>query len=140
MRTILKILKYIFIFVILIVIILIGGFLYYSSRLDYKIPKIVNVEVYDKNGEKFLALNNDSKQNYVKLEDIDQDIIDAFLSIEDKKFYKHKGIDIARIGGALIANLTNKEITQGGSTITQQYARNLFLSSNKSYRRKSKKS
>jgi 1A family penicillin-binding protein len=136
MRTILKILKYIFIFVILIVIILIGGFIYYSSRLDYKIPKIVNVEVYDRNGEKYLTLNNDSKRNYVKLEDIDQDIIDAFLSIEDKKFYKHKGIDIARIGGALIANLTNKEITQGGSTITQQYARNLFLSSSKNYKRK----
>jgi 1A family penicillin-binding protein len=136
MRKLLKLIKYLFIFTVLLVIILAGGFIYYSSRLDYKIPKIVNVEVYDRNGEKFLTLNNASKQNYVRLEDIDQDIIDAFLSIEDKKFYSHKGIDLLRIGGALLANLTNKEITQGGSTITQQYARNLFLSSSKNIKRK----
>ncbi len=136
MRTILKILKYLFIVVILLVIILVGGFIYYTSRLDYKIPKIVNVEVYDRNGDKYLTLNNDSKQNYVQLENIDADIINAFISIEDKKFYSHKGVDLVRIGGALMANLTNREITQGASTITQQYARNLFLSNSKSYRRK----
>lgn len=79
MRKLLKLIKYLFIFTVLLVIILAGGFIYYSSRLDYKIPKIVNVEVYDRNGEKFLTLNNASKQNYVRLEDIDQDIIDAFL-------------------------------------------------------------
>ncbi|MDD3999578.1 MAG: PBP1A family penicillin-binding protein [Bacilli bacterium] len=136
MRTILKILKYLFVVIILLVIFIIGGFIYYTSRLDYKIPKIVNVEIFDKNGEKYLSLNNDSKQNYIQIENIDQEIIDAFISIEDKKFYSHKGIDIKRIGGALMANLTNQEITQGGSTITQQYARNLFLTSSQSYRRK----
>ena len=53
MRKLLKLIKYLFIFTVLLVIILAGGFIYYSSRLDYKIPKIVNVEVYDRNGEKF---------------------------------------------------------------------------------------
>lgn len=136
MRKLLKLLKYVFIFTVIIVFILVGGFIYYTSRLDYRIPKIVNVEVYDRNGEKFFTLNNATKQNYVPLEEIDQDIIDAFISIEDKKFYSHKGIDILRIGGALLANITNRDIIQGGSTITQQYARNLFLSSSQSIRRK----
>lgn len=136
MRTILKITKYIFISTLLLMIFLIGIFIYYTAKLDYKIPKIMNIEIYDQNGQKYLTLNNEYKQSYVSIKNIDQDIIDAFLSIEDKKFYSHRGIDIIRMGGALLSNVETKSKSQGASTITQQYARNLYLSSAKNYRRK----
>src|SRR5690606_38995522 len=96
MKKLLKITKFLFIFTLLVMIFFVSIFIIYSRRLDYKIPTILNVEVYDRNGELFLSLNNDNKQSYVKLDDIDQKIIDAFISIEDKKFYNHSGIDIVR--------------------------------------------
>src|SRR5690554_6539227 len=136
MKKLLKITKFLFIFTLLVMIFFVSIFIIYSRRLDYKIPTILNVEVYDKHGDLFLTLNNDNKQNYVQIEDIDQKIIDAFISIEDKKFYKHAGIDIARIGGALLSNIEANSLSEGASTITQQYARNLYLSPNKNVRRK----
>lgn len=136
MKKLLKITKYLFIITLLIMVAFVSIFIIYSRKLDYKIPTILNVEVYDKHGDLFLTLNNDNKQNYIQIEDIDQKIIDAFISIEDKKFYKHAGIDIARIGGALLSNIEANSLSEGASTITQQYARNLYLSPNKNVRRK----
>src|SRR5690554_280853 len=136
MKKLLKITKFLFIFTLLVMIFFVSIFIIYSRRLDYKIPTILNVEVYDKNGELFLTLNNDNKQSYVKLDNIDQKIIDAFISIEDKKFYNHSGIDIVRMGGALLSNIEANALSQGASTITQQYARNLYLSPKKNVQRK----
>lgn len=136
MKKLLKITKYLFIFTLFLMIFFVSIFIVYSRKLDYKIPTILNVEVYDTNGELYLTLNNDNKQNYVKLDQIDQKIIDAFISIEDKKFYNHSGIDIVRMGGALLSNIEANALSQGASTITQQYARNLYLSPNKNVQRK----
>ena len=136
MKKILKLTKYLFIITLLLVTIFASIFIVYSRKLDYKIPTILNVEVYDKNGELFLSLNNDNKQSYVKLEDIDIKIRNAFISIEDKKFYSHSGIDLIRIGGALLSNIESNALSQGASTITQQYARNLYLSPDKKVQRK----
>lgn len=63
-------------------------------------------------------------------------VIDATLSIEDRRFYQHFGFDPNRIGGAVIANLRSGTKAQGASTITQQYARNLYLSHDKTWKRK----
>lgn len=136
MRKLLKITKYLFILTLIIMFITVSIFVIYSQRLDYKIPKMMNIEVYDRNGNLFMSLNNDNKQRYAKLEDIDKKIIDAFISIEDKKFYQHTGIDIIRIGGALLSNIEANDFRQGASTITQQYARNLYLSPKKKISRK----
>lgn len=136
MKKLLKLTKYLFILTLLLMITFISIFIIYSRKLDYKIPTILSVQIYDKNGDLFLTLNNDNKQNYVKLEEIDQKIIDAFISIEDKKFYRHSGIDLVRIGGALLSNIEDNSLSQGASTITQQYARNLYLSSSKNVKRK----
>ena len=136
MRTILKISKYIFILTLFVVIALFFTFIYYSRQLDYVIPKSLHVEIYDGNGDLYLTLNNENRKNYAKIKNIDQDIINAFISIEDKKFYKHNGVDLVRIGGALLSNIENNSLQQGASTITQQYARTLFLTSSKNYRRK----
>jgi penicillin-binding protein 1B len=65
-----------------------------------------------------------------------QHLIDALLAMEDRRFYEHSGIDLRRIGGAFLANLSAGRVTQGGSTLTQQLVKNLYLSSNRSLVRK----
>ncbi len=63
-------------------------------------------------------------------------LVQAVLAVEDQRFYRHHGLDIRRIGGALLANVKAGGITQGGSTITQQLAKNLFLSASRTPLRK----
>ena len=63
----------------------------------------------------------------VALGDLPDHVVEAFLAIEDHRFHEHSGIDVRRIAGALVANLRAGRIVQGGSTITQQLARSLFL-------------
>ena len=63
-------------------------------------------------------------------------MLDATLSVEDRKFYEHFGFDVIRIGGAMIANVKSGSRAQGASTLTQQYARNLYLSHDKTWKRK----
>lgn len=99
-------------------------------------PDIVNIQLYDKNNNCFLTYSNNKKQSYVKLDKINKNIINAFISIEDKRFYHHHGVDIIRIGGALLANLKSNGITEGASTITQQYVRSIFLSNEQTIKRK----
>ncbi len=71
----------------------------------------------------------------VPLASIPKRLQNAFIAVEDVRFYSHNGVDLKRIGGALIANLTTSG-TQGGSTITQQLIKNTLLSSEQSYKRK----
>ncbi|WP_100405761.1 transglycosylase domain-containing protein [Bacillus solitudinis] len=73
---------------------------------------------------------------WVELSSISPYVRDATISIEDRKFYTHFGFDPNRIGGAIIANLRSGRKSQGASTITQQYARNLYLSHDKTWARK----
>lgn len=74
--------------------------------------------------------------NPIDIEKINQYTINAFLAVEDKRFYEHKGIDFKRIIGALIKNIKYGTIKEGASTITQQLAKNSFLSNTKSIKRK----
>ncbi len=74
----------------------------------------------------------------VPLEKTGQHVRDAIVSVEDQRFYTHNGVDIVRIGAAVVANARTGTRGQGGSTITQQLARMSFLSRHKTYRRKIK--
>ncbi len=87
--------------------------------------------LYDNNNELFF--NNYS---WLELNQISPYLIDATLSIEDKHFYHHIGFDYLRIGKAIIKNITSKSLSEGASTITQQYARNLYLNYDKTWKRK----
>lgn len=107
-----------------------------TYNMDYTLPKIMNIELYDNEDHKYLSYCNNNKQSYVQIDKISPYVIDAFIAIEDKRFYEHKGIDFVRIGGAIIANVKNKKITEGASTITQQYVRTLFLNVERTFKRK----
>ena len=73
---------------------------------------------------------------WVKLEDIDQKLIDYIINIEDQYFYYHKGFDIMRIIKVMIDNLKAGKITAGASSISQQYVKNLFLTFDQTWERK----
>lgn len=76
------------------------------------------------------------RRYWTDLEDISPYIIDATVAVEDKDFFKHNGFDYSRIGGAILADVKAGGKVQGASTLTQQYARNLYLSHEKTWTRK----
>lgn len=72
----------------------------------------------------------------VALARVPDHLVQAILAVEDQRFFEHLGLDFRRIGGALAANIQAGRVVQGGSTITQQLAKNLFLSANRTPLRK----
>ena len=136
MSILLKIIKYVFIVFIILFLITFSGIYIYSKKINYYIPNRVEIQIYDNNDELITTLNNYNNKNYVTLSNINKNIINAFISIEDKDFYKHNGISIKRTIGALIEDIKQKNFSQGGSTITQQYVKNIFLTSEKTLKRK----
>ncbi|MCP4714070.1 MAG: PBP1A family penicillin-binding protein [Deltaproteobacteria bacterium] len=76
------------------------------------------------------------RRNYIPCENIPRHVKQAFIAVEDKRFYTHHGVDIIRIFGALIKDIEKKSFVQGGSTITQQLAKMLFLGPEKIFTRK----
>lgn len=77
-----------------------------------------------------------TKDDYVALKDMDNDFIHAILAIEDPTFYHHHGIVVSNIFEALWTNVKEKEFAMGGSTITQQLSKNLYLDQKKTFHRK----
>lgn len=76
------------------------------------------------------------KENYTKLSDMNDIYLDAVISTEDNKFYKHNGINISSIVRAFIHDVQAKELVEGGSTITQQLSKNLYFTQEKTFKRK----
>lgn len=72
----------------------------------------------------------------VHLADVPSSLVDAVLTVEDQRFWDHHGLDLRRIGGAAVANLKVGRVVQGGSTLTQQLAKTLFLSPRRTLDRK----
>ena len=92
--------------------------------------------VYDVNGKEITVVKGEKDSYYLTFDQIPEGVKGAIISIEDKKFYKHRGVDFKAIVRAAVAMIKNQKITQGGSTITQQLARTVFLSNEKSWERK----
>lgn len=138
LKIILKMTKYILLLSILILVALTIIFFKYSKKLNYTIPKKNTITILDKDNNFYFEINNANKQSYIEIDKISKNIINAIITIEDKNYYNHNGISLKRIGGALVSNIKNKSLSQGASTITQQLARNLFLSNEKTYKRKIK--
>ena len=95
-----------------------------------------NITIYDVNGDIIYESNFKKNMQWTSIDDIPEFVQDAFVSVEDKRFYYHAGFDPVRITKALGTNLIHGDIRQGGSTITQQYAKNLFLTNEQTLSRK----
>ena len=94
-------------------------------------------EVYDRHGIKIGEFAQE-KRYFVPLQEMPRYLVEAFLSTEDKEFFTHRGIDYFATLRALWTNIAAQSIRQGGSTITQQLARILFLNREKTWWRKSR--
>ncbi|WP_442596986.1 transglycosylase domain-containing protein [Neobacillus sp. D3-1R] len=91
---------------------------------------------YSADGEVIGESNNGQKRYWVSYDKIAEPILEATVAIEDRKFYDHNGFDFKRIIGAALADVKALSKVQGASTITQQYARNLYLVHDKTWKRK----
>ena len=119
--------KLIFIIIVLIIIavIILGiiGFVRYSQALEEKPLLTRTAEVTE-------------DEHYVPFSDLPQDYINAVISVEDRRYYDHGPIDFIGIARALWTNLRNGELQEGGSTITQQVAKNLVFTQEETLSRK----
>ena len=104
-----------------------------SALATYRPPQVTTI--YADDGETILAEFALEKRIPIKEQDIPKVVEKALLAIEDKRFYDHIGIDPYRIGGVIVKKLTTGK-TEGGSTITQQLVKNLFLSREQTITRK----
>ena len=130
-----KLIKKLLLFFIIIGFISIVGIILYVKLS----PKIIinsanKIILYDKNNKPFFSRNDDTE--WADLDDISDNLIKATINTEDKNFYKHFGFDFLRIGAAMYNNILTKSTSQGASTITQQYAKNMFLNFDKTWKRK----
>ncbi len=135
-RKIIKFTKISLIIFVSLISILVITFSIINYNLRYEMPQISTIELYDNQNNKYLTYSNNRRQSYVTIDKISGNVIDAFIAIEDKRFFDHQGVDFIRIGGAIISDIKNQSFVEGASTITQQYVKNLYLSSDKTIERK----
>ncbi len=148
--------KIFLIFQLIILGIVLGGLgFYYGSGMAAKVSKLKDEAdylvagstkdtfkreetgvVYDKDGKTISTLKKDKDVYYLTYDEIPVEVRQAIVSIEDKKFEEHHGVDFKAIMRAAFSIIRNREITQGGSTITQQLARNVFLTQKRTWQRK----
>jgi len=103
------------------------------SQLDRPLPAATIL--YDENGHEAITISlNDIEP--ITYDMLPKHIIDAIVAVEDRRFYDHDGMDVWGIGRAFIQNIKSGQTVQGGSTITQQLAKNVFLSHERTWKRK----
>ena len=127
-------------FVIVMLIIPIATYIYFGRDLRSK-DSIMNkknegVVLLDRNEKPFFTLFDARTRNPVALKNLTEYTTQAFISIEDKDFYKHPGFSLSGIGRAIRQNLLSESYAQGGSTISQQLMKNTILSPDKKLLRK----
>lgn len=135
MKKALKIMKKLFLFLIIgCFLLVLSAYLYakFSPKLEIKAAN--SLTLYDHSGKVFFQ--GTGTKEWVSLKNISQKVIDATISTEDKNFYQHKGFDLLRILKATYVNIIHRSTKQGASTISQQYAKNLFLDFDKTWKRK----
>ena len=118
------------IFFILMILILIGSYFTYQG---YKLYEMALNETSVKEKVRQIQIE---KENYTKIEDLPRDYVTAVVAVEDKRFYSHKGIDFISICRAIVANIKEMKFIEGGSTITQQLAKNIYFTQRKEITRK----
>lgn len=124
MKKILKVLLVLVLIGISLSLLVIGnGYSMYKKAIDK-----INIE------DKVKEIQNE--ENYTKISELPQMYINAVISVEDHRFYKHPGIDIIAIGRAIVNDIKAMSFVEGGSTITQQLAKNIYFTQEKKIERK----
>ena len=129
-----RLFKYFFFILLFIIFSINGIYLIAKHKEKLDINNVNSFYLYDNNTNLYFQGSNGKE--WVKLNDINPYVIKTTINIEDKNFYSHHGFDILRIAKALFNNIKNKKIVEGASTITQQYAKNLYLDFDKTLKRK----
>ena len=129
-----RILKFMFIIILQVIFLISGIFFYARLKPKLEIKSVNSFYLYDQN--EALYFQGSGQKEWVSLKDMSPYIVNATVNIEDKNFYNHHGFDILRIGKALFNNIKSGKIVEGASTITQQYAKNLYLDFDKTLSRK----
>lgn len=107
---------------------------------DFRPEQLTNMEysliLYDENDAEYLILDNGQNRIACDYKELPEHVKNAFLAIEDARFFEHRGIDPIRIGGALLSDLKTLSFKEGASTITQQLVKLSVLTGEKSLARK----
>ncbi len=93
-------------------------------------------QIYDINGNEIANVHADENRVPVKMNQIPENLKNAFVAVEDARFYEHSGVDPRGILRAMWSNITSKGVAEGGSTITQQLAKNAYLTQDRTFKRK----
>ncbi|RTZ63781.1 MAG: penicillin-binding protein 1A [Aquificaceae bacterium] len=124
------------------IIVVAASYFYYTPKLP-SVNELRNtqlqlpIRVYSKE-DKLIAEFGQFRRRPVKIDDIPPQMVNAFIAIEDARFYQHRGVDFKGIVRAAFTAIKNRKVSQGASTITMQLARNVFLSSERTLTRKIK--
>lgn len=127
----------IFCFLFISTLFLLGTY-FVSDKVKFDINKIKHsntyISLYDNNN--CLIKDNTANSNFIKIDTLNDYTIDAFISIEDKNFYNHNGLNYKRMIKAMLKNISSFKIKEGASTISQQLIKNTHLTNKKTYTRK----
>ena len=127
---------------LLLILIVAGGGCGFISATLSNLPDVSNVrpsassQIYDVHGNLITTVHSTENRLPVPLKDVPKDLQNAFVATEDSRFYSHHGIDPVGILRAVWVNIVHSGVSEGGSTITQQLARNAFLSQDRTFKRK----
>ena len=127
-----------------LVLVIIAGLMFgYIFAAYQSLPEVgnnmrpaVSSQVFDSQGKLITTLHSDQNRLPIDINKVPKNLQNAFIAAEDNRFYDHIGLDPIGILRAVVTNLTNRGIAQGGSTITQQLAKNAFLSQDQTLKRK----
>lgn len=130
---------------IIFVLIGLGLFLYFFLLKDIPTTAIVGLrnfpqstKIYDRNGALLYTIYGNRNQTFVPFDKLPKNLKNATIAIEDKNFYNHGAVDLRGIARAVYENITNREVSQGGSTLTQQLVRSSLLTQERTFTRKIK--
>ncbi len=136
-------LKIFFGLIIFIIVMAVGvgiGFVTANMNVKADLSKDIlppaSSHIYDSAGNEIAIIHATENRVPVKIEQIPMNLQNAFVAIEDNRFYEHKGVDPRGLVRAAYTNIVRQEIAEGGSTITQQLAKNAYLTQDRTYKRK----
>lgn len=118
------------ILILFIVLIVVSAFILKKGH-DLFEEAIEEISIKDK-----IVEIKENTENYTTYEELPKDYVNAVVSVEDRRFFYHSGIDLISIGRAIAKDITTLKLVEGGSTITQQLAKNTYFSQKKEFTRK----